>query len=350
MIEASGLTKRYGRTTALDHVSFTVRPGLVTGFLGPNGAGKSTTMRLVVGLDRPTAGNVTVNGRHYAEHGAPLHEVGTLLDAKAVHRGRSARAHLRALAATHGIGRRRVEEVIDITGLAGVADKRVGGFSLGMGQRLGVAAALLGDPQTLILDEPVNGLDPEGVLWIRTLVRHLAGEGRTIFLSSHLMSEMAQTADQIIVLGRGRVIADAPVAEILARASGGVVRVRTPDAGALAAAVRGRAVEVVSVESGLLEISGTDAATIGETAARAGVVLHELTPVQTSLEDAYMQLTADDVEYRSGTPDGTDGTGSRAVVERALVGAGHGAHANHTAHPNHTTRTTGTTHTEGTLR
>ncbi len=321
MIEAIGLTKRYGPTTALDHASFTVAPGKVTGFLGPNGAGKSTTMRMVVGLDRPTAGTVTVNGKHYAEHAAPLHEVGVLLDAKAVHRGRSARNHLRALAATHGIGRARVEEVIELTGLGSVADKRVGGFSLGMGQRLGVAAALLGDPQTLILDEPVNGLDPEGVMWIRTLVRYLAAQGRTVFLSSHLMSEMAQTADHIIVLGRGRVIADAPVDEILRRASGTSVRVRTPDAAALAEALRAPDVEVASVESGLLEITGTTAPTIGEAAARAGVVLHELTPITSSLEDAYLQLTADEVEYHSGGLPDAIGADSGARVPAAMEGA-----------------------------
>ncbi len=321
MIEAIGLTKRYGSTTALDHASFTVAPGKVTGFLGPNGAGKSTTMRMVVGLDRPTVGTVTVNGKPYAEHAAPLREVGVLLDAKAVHRGRSARGHLRALAATHGIGAARVEEVIELTGLGAVASKRVGGFSLGMGQRLGVAAALLGDPQTLILDEPVNGLDPEGVLWIRTLVRYLAAQGRTVFLSSHLMSEMAQTADHIIVLGRGRVIADAPVDEILRRASGTSVRVRTPDAAALAEALRAPDVQIASVESGLLEITGTTAPAIGEAAARAGVVLHELTPVTSSLEDAYLQLTADEVEYHSGGLPDAHGADHGARVPAAMEGA-----------------------------
>ena len=308
MIEAIGLTKRYGATTALDHASFTVLPGKVTGFLGPNGAGKSTTMRMAVGLDRPTVGTVRVNGKRYEEHAAPLHEVGVLLDAKAVHRGRTARNHLRSLAATHGIGRSRVEEVIELTGLGPVANKRVGGFSLGMGQRLGVAAALLGDPQTLILDEPVNGLDPEGVLWIRTLVRYLAAQGRTVFLSSHLMSEMAQTADHIVVLGRGRVIADAPVEEILRRATGSTVRVRTPDAAVLTQALQGPDVDIASVEAGLLEITGTTAVAVGEAAARAGVVLHELTPITGSLEDAYLQLTADDVEYRSGALTGAPTT------------------------------------------
>ena len=299
MIEATGLTKRYGKKTAVDGISFSVQPGKVTGFLGPNGAGKSTTMRLVVGLDRPTAGSVTVNGRHYADHQAPLQEVGTLLDAKAVHTGRTAYSHLLAMAATHGIGKARVQEVIEMTGLESVARKRVGGFSLGMGQRLGIASALLGDPQTLILDEPVNGLDPEGVLWVRNLVRHLAGQGRTIFLSSHLMSEMALTADHIIVVGRGKVIADAPVGDIVARAAGTTVRVRSPRAGALEQLMRGPGVTVTSVEQGLLEITGSTATLIGEASSAAGVVLHELTPITGSLEDAYMQLTAEEVEYHS---------------------------------------------------
>ena len=247
MIEATNLTKRYGTKTAVDNASFQVKPGIVTGFLGPNGAGKSTTMRMIVGLDRPTGGSVTINGAPYASLQAPLREVGILLDAKAVHPGRTARGHLRALAATHGISNRRVDEVIGLTGLDSVAGKRVKGFSLGMGQRLGIAAALLGDPATLILDEPVNGLDPEGVIWVRKLARFLASEGRTVFLSSHLMSEMAQTADHIIVLGRGRVIADAPVAEIVATASGrGAVRVRTPQAEQFAAALTAESATVSS--------------------------------------------------------------------------------------------------------
>ncbi|WP_298459508.1 ATP-binding cassette domain-containing protein [uncultured Cellulomonas sp.] len=299
MIEARGLTKRYGSKTAVDDVTFTVRPGQVTGFLGPNGAGKSTTMRMVVGLDRPTHGTVTVNGRPYAQHRSPLHEVGALLDAKAVHTGRSALHHLQAMAATHGIGAARVHEVIAMTGLESVARKRVGGFSLGMGQRLGIASALLGDPHTLLLDEPVNGLDPEGVLWVRTLVRHLAAEGRTVFLSSHLMSEMALTADHLVVVGRGRVVADAPVAEIIGRAGAVRVRVRTPQAGRLSQALARGGVEVTSTGPDTLEVSGTSAEEVGEAAAAAGVVLHELTPVARSLEDAYMSLTADEVEYHS---------------------------------------------------
>jgi len=302
MIEAIGLTKRFGSKTAVDGVSFSVRPGMVTGFLGPNGAGKTTTMRMIVGLDRPTAGTVTVNGRAYAKLRAPLREVGILLDAKAVHPGRSARAHLLAIGATHGIGRARVDEVIALTGLDAVAGKRVRGFSLGMGQRLGIAAALLGDPATLILDEPVNGLDPEGVIWVRTLARHLAAEGRTVFLSSHLMSEMAQTADRLIVLGRGRVIADAPVADILALAQGTAVRVRTPDAARFEPALTAASADVTIADNDptLLQVNGLAASRIGELASQERVVLHELSPLSGSLEDAYLSLTRDEVEYHAG--------------------------------------------------
>lgn len=299
MIEAVGLTKRYGDTLAVDDISFTVQPGRVTGFLGPNGAGKSTTMRMIVGLDRPTAGTVTVAGRPYAEHRTPLRVVGTLLDAKAVHTGRSAVNHLRAHAATHGIGRRRVEEVIEMTGLGSVANKRVGGFSLGMGQRLGIAAAMLGDPQVLILDEPVNGLDPEGVAWVRTLTRHLAAQGRTVFLSSHLMSEMAQTADHVIVLGRGRIIADAPIADVVAGTTARVVRVRSPRLGELEPLLRAEGGTVTGVEPGLAEVVGLEPAAIGDRAAAAGIAVHELTPVTGTLEDAYLSLTAGEVEYHS---------------------------------------------------
>jgi ABC-2 type transport system ATP-binding protein len=300
VIEAVGLTKRYGAKTAVDDVTFSVKPGLVTGFLGPNGAGKSTTMRLAVGLDRPSSGTITINGQKYSELKAPLREVGVLLDAKAVHTGRSAINHLRALAATHNIGRVRVDEVIGLTGLDTVARKRVGGFSLGMGQRLGIAAALLGDPATLILDEPVNGLDPEGVIWVRKLARFLASEGRTIFLSSHLMSEMAQTADHIIVLGRGRIIADAPVGEIVALATGSAVLVRTPDAERFGALLAAPDVSVTTTEPQLLQVNGLTAPQIGELAARNGVVLHELSPQAGSLEDAYLALTQDEVEYHAG--------------------------------------------------
>ena len=317
MIETNGLTKRYGSTTAVDHMSFTVQPGLVTGFLGPNGAGTSTTMRMIVGLDRPTDGTVTVNGRRYSEHLAPLHEVGALLDAKAVHTGRTARNHLRAMAATHGIATKRVDEVIEMTGLVTVADKRVGGFSLGMGQRLGIASALLGDPQTLILDEPVNGLDPEGVLWVRNLTKYLASQGRTVFLSSHLMTEMALTADHLIVVGRGRVLADAPVSDVIAGAHGSKVRVRSPRADDLEELLRRSGAVVTAAESGLLEVTGSTAAQIGDAAAAARLPLHELTTVGSSLEDAYLQLTADEVEYHSTQVGIPTATGAEPAIQGA---------------------------------
>ena len=299
MITAEGLTKRYGAKTAVDHIDFTVQPGQVTGFLGPNGAGKSTTMRMIVGLDRPSDGTVTVNGGRYAQHRAPLHEVGALLDAKAMHTGRSAYNHLLAMAATHGIDARRVHEVIELTGLGSVAGKRVGGFSLGMGQRLGIAAAMLGDPATLILDEPVNGLDPEGVLWVRQFVRQLAAEGRTVFLSSHLMSEMAQTADHLIVLGRGQIVADAPIADIIAGGTRSRVRVRTPHSSQLADLLARPDVTIMRSEAGVLEITGIEASGIGDLAAEHRLAIHELTPQIASLEEAYMALTADAVEYRT---------------------------------------------------
>ena len=299
MIEAYGLSKRYGEKTAVDNVSFTVQPGKVTGFLGPNGAGKSTTMRMVVGLDRPTSGKVLVNGKPYARHKAPLREVGALLDAKAVHTKRSAYNHLRAMAATHGISANRVQEVINLTGLGPVAKKRVGGFSLGMGQRLGIAVALLGDPDTVILDEPVNGLDPEGVLWVRHLARGLASEGRTVFLSSHLMSEMAQTADHLIVIGRGRIIADAPISEIIAGQDKVRTLVRTDSPQELLRALDRPGISGIDKEGGLLEITGADPRLIAETALDRRILVYELTPQQVSLEDAYMGLTRDDVEYRS---------------------------------------------------
>lgn len=300
MIEARSLTKRYGSKTAVADIDFTVRPGAVTGFLGPNGAGKSTTMRMIVGLDRPSAGAVTVNGSRYVDHPAPLHEVGVLLDAKAVHPGRSARNHLLSIAATHRIGARRVDDVIALTGLESVARARVRGFSLGMAQRLGLAVALLGDPATLILDEPVNGLDPEGVAWIRRFARGLAAEGRTVFLSSHLMSEMAQTADHVIILGRGRIIADAPMEEIRGGA-GDSVHVRTPDVARLAELLEATGAAVTRTEADLLAVTGLAAPRIAELAAGAGVVVYELTPITRSLEDAYMALTRDDVEYRAAS-------------------------------------------------
>jgi ABC-2 type transport system ATP-binding protein len=307
MIEAHSMTKRYGEKVAVDDLSFTVRPGIVTGFLGPNGAGKSTTMRLIIGLDSPTGGNVTVNGKAYRKHPAPLHEVGTLLEARAIHTGRSAYNHLLALAQTHGIGARRVDEVIDLVGLREVARKRVGGFSLGMGQRLGIAAALLGDPETLILDEPANGLDPEGIRWIRTLLRDLAAEGRTIFVSSHLMSEMSLMADQLIVVGRGRLIASTTVDDFIRQASSEVVRVRTPDPQRLAAALAGDKVTVISgKEQGVLEVQGLRSDDIGDVAAAQGIALHELTPEQASLEEAFMRLTKDAVEYHASTVSGAE--------------------------------------------
>ncbi|MDL5350923.1 ATP-binding cassette domain-containing protein [Microbacterium sp. zg-YB36] len=299
MIEAHSLTKRYGAKTAVDSIDFTVRPGVVTGFLGPNGAGKSTTMRMIMGLDRPSSGSVAVNGMPYARHRAPLRQVGALLEAKAVHPGRSARNHLLAVAATHRIGSKRVDEVIALTGLDSVARKRVGGFSLGMGQRLGLAVALLGDPATLILDEPVNGLDPEGVVWVRRLARSLAAEGRTVFLSSHLMSEMAQTADHLIILGRGRIVADAPVGEILAGTEGDSVQVRTPRVVGLSRLLEAEGATVMTLEHDLMSVTRLTAPRIAEIAAAAGIVVYGLTPVARSLEEAYMELTRDDVEYRS---------------------------------------------------
>jgi ABC-2 type transport system ATP-binding protein len=300
LIKASSLTKRYGSQVAVDNLEFTVRSGVVTGFLGPNGAGKSTTMRLILGLDRPSAGSVTVNGRSYADLPAPLHEVGALLEAKSVHTGRSARNHLLALAATHGISKSRVSDVIDMAGLADVADKRAGSFSLGMGQRLGIAAALLGDPGTLILDEPVNGLDPDGILWIRNLLKRLAAQGRTVFVSSHLMSEMSLTADHLIVIGRGKLIADQPMSQLIGAASRGSVLVRSPDADRLAAMLADPDVSVTG-GAGLLEVRGMTAEKIGDAALAAGIAIHELTPQQASLEEAFMELTSDSVEFHGSS-------------------------------------------------
>jgi ABC-2 type transport system ATP-binding protein len=297
VIEARGLTKDYADKRAVDDLSFEVHPGVVTGFLGPNGSGKSTTMRLILGLDRPTKGDVTVNGRHYREHNAPLHEVGALLEARSVHTGRSARNHLLALAQTHGIRRSRVDELIDVVGLHDVAKKRAGQFSLGMGQRLGIATALLGDPQTVMLDEPVNGLDPEGIHWIRNLLKSLAAEGRTVFVSSHLMSEMSLTADHLIVIGRGKLIADTSVADFLAGASKQLVHVRTPQSAALREILAGLGGTVSDTDAGLLEVAGLTAEQIGEAAAAQSIVLHELTPHQASLEEAFMDLTRGELEF-----------------------------------------------------
>lgn len=301
MIEVSNLTKRFADVTAVDDISFTVQPGKVTGFLGPNGAGKTTTMRAIAGLDRPSAGTARVNGKRLAEHRAPLHEIGVLLNAGHVHPGRSAKNHLLALAATHGIGRTRVREVIELTGLESVANKRAGSYSLGMGQRLGIAGALLGDPATLVMDEPINGLDPDGVVWVRQLLRELAVGGRTVFLSSHLMSEMAMTADHLIVIGRGQLIADSPIAEVLAGADQSRVLVRTNDVARLAMALAAPSVTVTTVAHDELEISGIDAGVIARIAADAGVLLHELSTHTASLEDAYMSLTRSSVEFTSGT-------------------------------------------------
>lgn len=314
MIEAHSLTKRYGERIAVEDLSFTVRPGSVTGFLGPNGAGKSTTMRMLLGLDTPTSGRALVNGKSYADHRAPLHEVGAMLEARAIHTGRSARNHLLALAATHGISVRRVDEVIDLVGLRAVAKKRVGGFSLGMGQRLGIASALLGDPATVILDEPVNGLDPEGILWIRNLLKGLAAEGRTVLVSSHLMSEMALTAEHLIVIGRGRLIADTSVAEFTAQAAGDQVRVRTHEAEKLRELLAGPDVTVSSQEPGVLLVTGITSEWIGRVAAEEGIALAELTPQQASLEEAFMELTRDAVEYQAPAAQGVGaGTEGRAA-------------------------------------
>ena len=301
MIEASGLTKHYGDKIAVRDLSFSVRAGVVTGFLGPNGSGKSTTMRLIVGLDAPNAGHATVNGKPYREHAAPLHEVGVLLEARSVHTGRSAYNHLLALAQTHGIGRRRVTELIEMVGLSEVAHRRAGTFSLGMGQRLGIAAALLGDPETVMLDEPVNGLDPEGIQWVRNLLKGLAAEGRTVFVSSHLMSEMALTAEHLIVIGRGELIADMNTSDFVRRASKNAVRVRSPQAVQLHELIAGPDIEVTAVEPGVLEITGVSAEQIGELAAANAIVLHELTPQQATLEEAFMELTAGAVEFHAGT-------------------------------------------------
>ncbi|QTE28297.1 ABC transporter ATP-binding protein [Pengzhenrongella sicca] len=298
MIVVEHVTKTYGTKTAVNDLSFTVNPGVVTGFLGPNGAGKSTTMRMIVGLDRPTLGSVQVNGKPYADHVAPLHEVGALLEARAIHPGRSAYNHLLALATTTGIPRRRVSEVLDLVGLSTVGRKRAGAFSLGMGQRLGIAAALLGDPEVVILDEPVNGLDPEGIVWIRNLLTSLADEGRTVFISSHLISEIALVAEHLVVVGRGQLIADTSVAEMRRVASGVVVQVRSPRAGDLARLLLDDGVTVeTGAEPGDLRVTGLAAAEIGDRALAAGLPVHALIPTEVSLEEAFMKLTHDSVEY-----------------------------------------------------
>ncbi len=315
MIEARDLTKRYGENLAVDHLSFQVEPGRVTGFLGPNGAGKSTTMRLILGLDRQQSGTATIYGKAYAQLTDPLRTVGALLEAKSVHPGRSARNHLLFLAQTQGLAASRVAEVLDLVGLKDVADRRAGTFSLGMSQRLGIAAAMLGDPKVLLLDEPVNGLDPEGVAWIRHLMKYLASEGRTIFVSSHLMNEMAVTADHLIVIGRGRLIAEASTEDIIARNSGQSVRVRTPDPARLTELVTAEGGKAVPADNGgqpgqaqLLTVTGLPAARIGELAASAGLVLHELTPMLATLEDAFLEMTAGSLEFGQGSLPATGGT------------------------------------------
>ena len=297
MIEARSLTKRYGQTMAVDQLSFDVRPGQVTGFLGPNGSGKSTTMRMILGLDAPTSGAAVVNGRPYVESPWPLREVGALLEAKAFHPGRSAANHLLALAQTNDIPRTRVDEVLELVGLTSVARRRAGAFSMGMGQRMGIAAALLGDPGVLLFDEPVNGLDPDGILWVRNLLKSLAAEGRTVFVSSHLMSEMALTADHLIVIGRGRLMADMPVADFVAQSSRHFVRVRSPRVAELDRALTAAGATVSTEHDGALSVRGMNVADIGELAARSQVVLHELSPQGASLEEAFMELTAQAVEY-----------------------------------------------------
>jgi ABC-2 type transport system ATP-binding protein len=323
MIEARGLTKRYGSTRAVDDLSFTIRPGVVTGFLGPNGAGKTTAMRLILGLDYPTAGTVTVNGKPYSQLASPMHEVGALLEARAVHGGRSARNHLRCLAQTNGIPEHRVDEVLGITGLTEVAGKRSRGFSLGMSQRLGIAAVLLGDPGIVMFDEPVNGLDPEGIMWIRTLMKSLAADGRVVFVSSHLMSEMENTADHLIVIGRGRLIADCGMAEFIARGAGQAVLVRTPQPDVLAPALTAAGGTVAQADQGGLEVRDLPEARIGDIALASGIPVHHLAPARASLEEAFMELTADSVEYQAEVP----ASQRPADTVAGAVASGHGTEA-----------------------
>lgn len=317
MITARGLTKRYGDTLAVNNLSFEVRPGIVTGFLGPNGSGKSTTMRMIVGLDTPSAGAVTVNGRAYRDLPAPIQEVGAMLDAKAMHGGRTAWQHLRWIAQAAGIPRRRVEEVLETVGLADVAGKKIGDFSLGMSQRLGIATALLGDPPTLLFDEPVNGLDPEGILWVRTLMRRLSAEGRTVFVSSHLMSEMQETADHVLVIGRGRLITDATMASLTTGSSSHDVVVASPKLDALAPFLQAAGGALAPDRDGGVLVTGLNAARIGEIAAMHRIALHELTPRRASLETAFMDLTRDSVEYRADD----SGPDANTVAESARMGA-----------------------------
>ncbi len=316
MIEVHELTKRFGDNLAVDHLTFTVRPGVVTGFLGPNGAGKSTTMRLILGLDRATSGHALVNGRNYVDSPAPIRELGALLDARNADNARSARAHLLALGATVGLGAGRVDELLEVVGLTDVARQKAGSFSLGMGQRLGIAAALLGDPEVVMLDEPVNGLDPDGILWIRNLLKELADEGRTVLLSSHLMSEMELTAEHLLVVGRGRLMADLPMQQFIADATGNHVHVVTPDGSALRDLLAAPGVAVTSSEPGVLDVEGLTAREIGIRAAQAGVVLHELTPIEPSLEEAFMTMTRDAVEFHGSPTDHRLETGATRATDQ----------------------------------
>ena len=310
MITAHSLTKRYGATTAVDNLTFEVPPGVVTGFLGPNGSGKSTTMRMIMGLDVPTSGSALIGGKPFTELDWPLREVAALLDAKAYHPARTARNHLRWLALTNDLPLRRVDLVLDQVGLTSVANRRVGKFSLGMTQRLGIAATLLGDPAVLLFDEPVNGLDPEGIRWVRHFLRGLAAEGRTVFVSSHLISEMSQTADRLVVIGRGRLIAETSVADFIARSGAAAVKLMTPDATAFTATLTAAGAKVGPGEAGSLTIEGLTAPQIGDLAARDGLRVHELTPITASLEDAFMELTQNEVEYRPSTPAGMAAAGA----------------------------------------
>jgi ABC-2 type transport system ATP-binding protein len=313
MITAHSLTKRFGATTAVDNLTFEVPPGVVTGFLGPNGSGKSTTMRIIMGLDLPTSGSALIGGKPFSELAWPLHEVAALLDAKAFHPARTARNHLRWLALTNDIPLRRVDEVLDQVGLTSVAHRRAGKFSLGMSQRLGIAATLLGDPAVLLFDEPVNGLDPEGIRWVRHFLRSLAAEGRTVFVSSHLISEMSQTADRLVVIGRGRLIAETSVADFIARSGGAAVKLVTPDVAAFTATLTAAGAKVGAGEAGSLTIEGLTAPNIGDLAARDGLRVHELTPITASLEDAFMELTQNEVEYRPSASAGVATSSERAL-------------------------------------
>ncbi len=319
MIEVRGLTKRYGDKVAVSDLSFVVEPGKVTGFLGPNGAGKTTTMRCILGLDYPDAGIITVDGKKYTELAYPMREVGALIDAKAVHGGRSAYHHLLCLAQTNGIPRRRVGEVLELVGLSAVAGKRAKGFSLGMSQRLGIAATMLGDPKVVMFDEPVNGLDPEGILWIRNFMKALAEQGRTVFVSSHLMSEMENTADHLIVVGKGQLIADCSMSAFIARSSGSAVRVRTPTPDSLVLAIAAEGGVATTEKDGTLLVQDMSAVQVGDIAFEKGIRLHELVTIRASLEEAFMELTAGSVEYRAEAPPVAGSTVVGSVATRSGV-------------------------------